>query len=183
MKSKRTKKNTNKTIKSKNKNNNIDIVLIGVIIILLVGVFIILNQYAEKINNNQQTINQQLNNESDIVNYNFKITNLYPANIYGELGSGIFANITEYDQYRIFVGGTGNINITFNFSQNAKYKIILNISYLKNETNENIVINGLNGTKQIIGQTVPSIITITVINYGKEPLNGNINTTINYNHQ
>ena len=124
--------------------------------------------------------NIQVVNQPNITSYTFKIANLYPANIYGELGNGVFANITQYDQYMILIQKAGSINMTFDFPQNANAQVSLNIDYLGNDTSTSIVFNKLNGIKQISGEAIPSIITMTIKNYGKAPLNGEIYATIRY---
>jgi len=153
----------------------------AIFVLIAISVLIAFVLFISAINNNEQ-YNQQVqsNYQNNISEYNFKVTNLYPANLYGEIGNGVFANMTQYDQYRILIGQAGTINMTFDFPQNADAQVSFDIVYLGNDTSENLVMNGLNGTKQISGQTIPSILTITVKNYGKGNLNGEINATIKY---
>jgi len=175
MKSKRSIKKIKRNIKSKNEMSPIVVISIAILVFAVFMLFI----YA--INNNEQYNWQvQASYQNNISIYSFKVSDLYPANLYGEIGNGVFANMTQYDQYVIFIGQAGTINMTFNFPQNADAQVSFNIKYLGNDTNENLVMNGLNGVKQISGQTIPSIMTIIVKNYGKGILNGEINATIRY---
>jgi len=175
MKSKRSIKKIKRNIKSKNEMSPIAIISVAILVLAVFMLFISVMNNSEQYNRQVQTTYQ--NNTSV---YSFKVSNLYPANLYGEIGNGVFANMTQYDQYRILIGQAGTINMTFNFPQNADAQVSFNIVYLGNNTGENLVMNGLNGVKQISGQTIPSILTITVKNYGKGILNGEINATIKY---
>ena len=167
--------------KSKN-DTEVSPLVVASFVILGVAVLIFFISMAMNYNYNIEIINQsQTNYQNFTTTYNFVISNLYPSNLYGELGNGVFANITEYEQYRLLIGKAGSINITFNFPQDADAQVTFNILYLDNNTRGIFVINGLNGTKMISGKTVPSILTITVKNYGKAILNGEINATIEYN--
>jgi len=175
MKSKGSIKKIKRNIKSKNEMSPIGVVSVAILVLAVFMLFISVMNNSEQHNGLVQT-----NYQNNISMYIFKVSNLYPANLYGEIGNGVFANITQYDQYRLLIGQAGSINMTFDFPQNADAQVSFNIKYLGNNTSENLVMNGLNGVKQISGQTIPSIMTITVKNYGKEVLNGEINATIRY---
>jgi len=179
MKSKRSIKKIRRNMKNANEIGPAG--KFAIVILVAISVFIAFMLFISAMNSNEQYNQQvQTNYQNNISEYNFKVTNLYPANLYGEIGNGVFANMTQYDQYRILIGQAGTINMTFNFPQNADAQVSFNIEYLGSNTRENLVMNGLNGIKQISGQTIPSILTITVKNYGKEILNGEINATIKY---
>ena len=171
-----------KKIRRVKNDTDVSPLVVASFVILGVAVLIFFITMAMNYNYNIEIINQsQTNYQNSTETYTFAISNLYPSNLYGKLGNGVFANITQYEQYRLLIGKSGTINITFNFPQDANAQVILNIYYLNNNTNENIVINGLNGTKMINGETVPSILTITIKNHGTSVLNGEINATIEYN--
>jgi len=179
MKSKRSIKKIRRNMKNANEISPAG--KFAIVILVAILVFIAFMLFISAMNNNEQYNQQvQTNYQNNISTYSFKVSNLYPANLYGEIGNGVFANMTQYDQYRILIGQAGTINMTFIFPQNADAQVSFNIVYLGNNTGENLVMNGLNGVKQISGQTIPSILTITVKNYGKGILNGEINATIKY---
>jgi len=169
------KANIRKNTKNKEENTTYTIILLA---LFTLAVYVIILSFIN--NATQYKENIQVVNQPNITSYAFKITNLYPVNIYGEIGNGVFANISQYDQYMILIQKAGSINMTFDFPQNANAQVSLNIDYLGNDTSTSIVFNKLNGIKQISGEAVPSIITMTIKNYGNVPLNGEVYATIRY---
>jgi len=180
MKNKRSIKKIRRNMKNANEISSTGKFAIAIFVPILVFIAFMLFISAAMNSNEQYNQQVQTNYQNNISTYSFKVSNLYPANLHGEIGNGVFTNITQYDQYRILIGQAGTINMTFNFPQNADAQVSFNIVYLGNNTGEKLVMNGLNGIKQISGQTIPSILTITVKNYGKGILNGEINATIKY---
>jgi hypothetical protein len=162
--------------KNNNKTNNIFILFVSLAFILFIIAILFINNYQSQMQIQNTTIG--MNNTTV---YNFQISNLYPENIYANIGNNTFANITQYDQYQAIMNSKGKIEMYFDFPKNSNAQVSLNISYFNNSTHEYFIIKGLSGDREITGEAIPSIITINVKNYGNEPLNGFIRIVENKN--
>jgi hypothetical protein len=155
------------------------IIIFSLTVIFIAGFLIIVLVTSNPIS--QIQIKNTTIGTSNTTVYNFQINNLYPENIYANIGNNTFANITQYDQYQAIINSKGTIKMYFDFPQNANAQVFLNISYFDNSTHEYFVMKGLSGSREITGEAIPSIITINVKNDGNEPLNGFIRIVVNNN--